>query len=192
MNRRLTTKRAGMIRTGCMALAFSLTVLATSAAQAQAPAPAVPGYPAAKDVPGSKELPNPATTYKVVFDISTAAPTPDKVNPGLVGVARFVNTLAQYGVPQDHRKIAIVIHQGATPIILNDQAFAAKFNGAHNPNIDLIQSLAKAGVVFHVCGQAVLATHIDPKTIQPEIELDLWALTTMVNLETEGYIHFSE
>jgi intracellular sulfur oxidation DsrE/DsrF family protein len=190
MNRRLTTRRTGMVWTGCMALALSLTALGATAAQAQGPA--VPGYPAAQDVPGAKDLPNPATTYKVVFDISAAAPTPDKVNPGLVGVARFVNTLAQYGVPQDHRKIAIVIHQGATPIILNDQAFAAKFNGAHNPNIELIQNLTKAGVVFHVCGQAVVGSHIDPKTIQPEIELDLWALTTMVNLETEGYVHFSE
>ena len=184
MNRMLTTWSGGV------ALALLLTAMGPMAARAQDLA--VPGYPAAKDVPGAKDLPNPATTYKVVFDISTAAPAPDKVNPGLIGVARFVNTLAKYGVPQDHRKVAIVIHQGATPIILDDEAYAAKLNGAHNPNIDLIKSLTKAGVVLHVCGQAVLATHIDPKTIQPEIELDLWALTTMVDLETEGYVHFSE
>jgi hypothetical protein len=34
----------------------------------------------------------------------------------------------------------------------------------------------------------VLANKIDPKTIQPEIELDLWALTTIVNLEMRGYV----
>lgn len=177
-----------MTWSGCIALTVSLTAFGPAAAQAQELA--VPGYAAAKDLPGAKELPNPATTYKVVFDISKAASSPDKVNPGLTGIARFVNTLSKYGVPLSHRKIAIVIHQGATPIVLDDQAYAAKFDGAHNPNIDLIKSLTKAGVAFHVCGQAVLGNHIDPKTIQPEIELDLWALTTMVNLETQGYIHF--
>jgi hypothetical protein len=35
----------------------------------------------------------------------------------------------------------------------------------------------------------VLAHKIDPKTIMPEIELDLWALTTLVNLELRGYVH---
>jgi len=43
-------------------------------------------------------------------------------------------------------------------------------------------------VDFRVCGEAVLANKIDPKTIQPEIELDLWALTTIVNLEMRGYV----
>lgn len=174
---------------GCLALLLSLTALGRPA---RAQDLAVPGYPAARDVPNAKELPDPATAYKIVFDIGKAAPAPDKVNPGLIGVARLVNTLAKYGVPRNHRKIAIVIHMGATPIVLDDQAYAAKFNGAHNPNIALIKSLSQAGVAFHVCGQGVLANRIDPKTIQPEIQLDLWALTTMVNLETEGYIHFSE
>jgi intracellular sulfur oxidation DsrE/DsrF family protein len=49
--------------------------------------------------------------------------------------------------------------------------------------------MKKAGVDFRVCGQAVLAHKIDPKTIQPEIELDVWALTTIVNLQLRGYIH---
>ena len=178
------------IWSGSVVLILSLATFAAAPARGQELA--VPGYPAAKDVPGAKQLPNPATTYKVVFDIGTAAASPDKLNPGLAGVAKFVNTLAKYGVPKEHRKVAIVIHQKATPIVLDDQAYAAKFGGVHNPNIALIQSLTKAGVAFHVCGQGVLANHIDPKTIQPEIQLDLWALTTMVDLETEGYIHFSE
>jgi hypothetical protein len=52
----------------------------------------------------------------------------------------------------------------------------------------IIQSLKKAGVDFRVCGQAVLARKIDPKTIQPEIELDLWALTTITTLEMRGWV----
>jgi intracellular sulfur oxidation DsrE/DsrF family protein len=148
----------------------------------------LPNAPVAKDVPGAKELPDPAMTYKVVFDISKAADKIDEVNPTLTAIARYVNTLAKYGVPADHRKIAVVMHQGGTPIVLNNEAFRARNPGHDNPNIPIIQELAKAGVDFRVCGQAVLANKIDPKTIQPEIELDLWALTTIVNLEMRGYV----
>ena len=149
----------------------------------------VPGYEAAKDLPGEKELPDPSMMYKVVFDIGKAAPKIDAVNPGLETVARYLNTLAKNGVNVDHRKIAVVFHQGGTEIVENNDAFKARNNGHDNPNIALIQNLKKAGVDFRVCGQAVLANKIDPKTIQPEIELDLWALTTLVNLQLRGYVH---
>lgn len=149
----------------------------------------IPGGAVAKDVPGAKELPDPNMTYKVVFDLSTAAPKVDDVNPGLSGVVRYVNTLAKYGVPADHRKIALVLHRNATEIILNNEAFKARNDGHDNPNIALIQSMKKAGVDFRVCGQSVLAHKIDPKTVLPEIEVDLWALTTLVNLQLHGYVH---
>jgi intracellular sulfur oxidation DsrE/DsrF family protein len=148
----------------------------------------IPDAAVAKDIPGAKELPDPNTVYKVVFDIAKAADKVDDVNPMLPAIARFVNTLAKNGVPADHRKIAVVMHQGGTAIILNDEAFKARHDGHANPNIDMIRKLAKAGVDFRVCGQSVLANKIDPKTILPEIELDLWALTTLVNLETRGYV----
>jgi intracellular sulfur oxidation DsrE/DsrF family protein len=126
--------------------------------------------------------------YTQVFDISKAADKVDEVNPTLTAIARFVNTLAKNGVPAEHRKIAVVMHQGGTPIVLNNEASRARNQGHDNPNIAMIQNLARAGVDFRVCGQAVLASKIDPKTIQPEIELDLWALTTLVNLQTRGYV----
>ena len=151
----------------------------------------VPGYEAAKEPPGgdAKEFPDPNLTYKVVFDVSKAAPKIDAVNPALETVARYLNTLAKYGVPADHRKIAVVFHQDGTEIVENNEAFKARNVGHDNPNIALIRSLKKAGVDFRVCGQAVQAKKIDPKTIQPEIELDLWALTTLVNLQLRGYVY---
>ena len=148
----------------------------------------LPDSPVAKDLPGAKELPDPSITYKVVFDIAKAPDKIDEVNPTLTAIARFVNTLAKNGVPADHRKIAVVFHQGGTPAVLNNAAFRERNPGHDNPNVAMIQKLAKAGVDFRVCGQAVLANKIDPKTIQPEIELDLWALTTIVNLEMRGYV----
>ena len=149
----------------------------------------VPGYEAAKDLPGAKELPDPSMSYKVVFDIGKAASKVNEINPTLMVVARYLNTLAKNGVPADHRKIAVVFHQDGTEIVQDNEAFKARNHGQDNPNIALIRNLKKAGVDFRVCGQAVLAKKIDPKTIQPEIELDLWALTTLVNLELRGYVH---
>ena len=149
----------------------------------------LPDSPVATDIPGARELPDPNMTYKVVFDISKAAPKIDEVNPGLIGIARYFNTLAKNGVPADHRKIVVVFHKGGTEMVLNNAAFKARNEGHDNPNVTLIRNMKKAGIDFRVCGQAVLARKIDPETIMPEIELDLWALTTMVNLELRGYVH---
>ena len=167
-------------------VAAALIALAGTLAAQSLP---IPDGPVAKELPGAKELPDPNTTYKVVFDIAKAAPKIDEVNPALTMVVRFLNTLAKNGVPADHRKIAVVFHQGGTDVVLNNDAFKARNDGHDNPNIALIQQMKKAGVDFRVCGQAVLARKIDPKTIQPEIELDLWALTTIINLESRGYVH---
>lgn len=166
------------------AVLFSTSAFAQSAKKLP-----IPDAPVAKQLAGAKELPDPNMTYKVVFDIAKAADKIDEVNPMLTTIARFVNTLAANGVPADHRVIAVVFHQKGTEIILNNETFKARNGGHDNPNIALIRSLKKAGVDFRVCGQAVMAYKIDPKTIQPEIELDLWALTTLVNLELRGYVH---
>ena len=148
----------------------------------------IPGVEPAKDQPGAHEYPDPKLTYKLVFDLAGGPGTPDKVNPGLRGVAEFINTLAKYNVPASHRIIAVVFHQKSTPAILLNDEYRKRYN-TDNPNIALVQAMKKAGVDFRVCGQAVLGMKIDPKTIQPEIQLDLWAGTTIPNLMMRGYQH---
>ncbi len=148
----------------------------------------VPGVGVEGNVPGAHELPDPSLTYKVVFDVVAAAPAVGELNPGLVGAARFLNTLVKYGVPAEHRQIAIVLHRDATEIILNNAAFQSRHDGNDNPNIALIQNLKKAGVEIRQCGQAVVGRNIDPKTIMPEIQLDFWALTTLMKLQLQGYV----
>jgi intracellular sulfur oxidation DsrE/DsrF family protein len=182
-------RKSHRVLVGCVLFSF-LLVLPQTRAQSQ-PLP-VPGYPAATNVPGARGLPDPAATYKVVFDITQGAAKTSDVNPGLATVAEYVNTLAQYGVPPSHRKIAVVLHRNATEIVEDDATFRARHNGSDNPNIALVQSLAKAGVRLHVCGQGVTRNNIDPKSIQPEIELDLWALTTLIDLERQGYVRVGD
>jgi len=148
----------------------------------------IPLVGAEYDVPGAHEMPDPGLTYKVVFDVAAAAPDVGDMNPRLVGAARFVNTLAKHGVPQEHRQIAVVLHRDATEVILNNAAFRARHDGHDNPNIALIQSLKKAGVDIRQCGQALIGREIDPKTVLPEIQVDYWALTTIVKLQLDGYV----
>ena len=169
-------------------LAIWIALPGSAGAQSAQPLP-LPDSPVATDIPGAHELPDPNIVYKVVFDIGKAAPKIDAVNPGLISIARYLNTLAKNGVPADHRKIVVVFHQGGTEMILTNAAFKARNDGHDNPNIAMIRSMKKAGVDFRVCGQAVLGKKIETDTILPEIELDLWALTTITNLELRGYIH---
>jgi intracellular sulfur oxidation DsrE/DsrF family protein len=173
-------------------LTLSASLLVVAVASAQTGPLAVPGYPVATSVPGAHALPDPHTTHKVVFDVTHKADQPDHPLPGLLMVARYINTLSQYGVPASHRPIAVVFHQDALDVVVNNDTWKAAHNGADNPNIPLIQALAKAGVVFHVCGQGVTRTHIATQSIQREIQLDLWALTTLIDLQQQGYVRVGD
>jgi intracellular sulfur oxidation DsrE/DsrF family protein len=85
----------------------------------------------------------------------------------------------------------VVFHQQGTESVLNNAAFKARHDGHDNPNIAMIQSMKKAGVDFRVCGQGVLGSKIDTATILPEVQVDLWAMVTLINLQLEGYARVS-
>src|SRR5487761_333877 len=115
-------------------LSLALAFLTTLYGHALAQNLPIPDGPVAKEIPGAKELPDPQMDYKVVFDIAKAAPKSDQVNPGLTGVVRYLNTLAANGVPAEHRKIAVVFHQDGTDVVMNNDAFKARY-GHDNPNV---------------------------------------------------------
>jgi intracellular sulfur oxidation DsrE/DsrF family protein len=148
----------------------------------------VPNVQPARDVPGAKEMPDATAVHKVVFDMATANPKDAPVHPMLQAVARYVNTLAKVGVPAANRKVAVVFHQGSTDYIMTNEAYKARHEGQDNPNAAMITSLKQAGVDFRVCGQAALARKIDPKDMLPAVQLDLWALTTIIALQQQGYV----
>lgn len=154
---------------------------------------AVPGAPVAKDVPGAKQLPNPDRIYKVVFSIGKPGPDATKVNPALISVANYVNTLAKYGVPVEHRKIVVMFHHRGDgwDMILNNDAHRRLTEGQDNPNAEMIQKLAAAGVDFRVCGQLVVGRKVKAEDILPQIQTDLWAMTTLVDLQLDGYVHIA-
>ena len=169
--------------------ALSILIALPLATHAQcAPVLPIPSVDAAIDFPNEHEMPDPSLTYKIVFDIGKASPKIDDVNPGLTAISRYFNTLAKGGVPADHRKFVVVFHQDGTEFALNNAAYRARNDGHDNPNIPLMHSMKQAGVDFRVCGQGVLARKIDVVTIQPEVQVDQWAMTTITNLQLRGYV----
>jgi len=149
----------------------------------------VSGYNAARDVAGAHELPDPKMDYRVVFAVANGAKERTDVNPMLPTVATYLNTLAKHGVPADHRHLAVMFHQRSddVDIVMSNEAYKARY-GIDNPNIAIIRSLREAGVDLRVCGQALSARKIDPSQVNPDIQIDLWALTSLVNLQMKGYV----
>jgi intracellular sulfur oxidation DsrE/DsrF family protein len=173
---------------GAVAVFAALIGIQRPALAQSAQALPIPSVDAATDFPNEHEMPDPSLVYKLVFDIGKAAPKIDDVNPGLIVISRYFNTLAKGGVPADHRKFVVVFHQEGTELALNNAAYKARKDGHDNPNIALIHSMKEAGVDFRVCGQGVLARKIDPATILPDIQIDQWAMTTITTLQLRGYV----
>ena len=178
-------------RTMMTTLAGSAVVagLAEHADGAQAAPGVLPvaSAPAAKDFPGAKERPSPATDYKVVFSVS-AQVKETEVHPTLKMIGLYLNTLAQNGVPANHRHIAAMFHQGGGDAVFSNEVYKARHNGADNPNIAVLKELHEAGVEMRVCGQGLLGKKVDPSQLLPGVQADLWALVTMVNLQARGYV----
>ena len=149
----------------------------------------VPGYEAARDLPGARELPDPKVDYKVVFADGQDAKNPGDVNPMLPTIATYLNTLGKYGVPAEKRHLVIMFHQ-RTPdidIVMTNEAYRERYN-RDNPNIALIHALKQAGVDIRVCGQGLIGRKIEAKQVNPDVQIDLWAMTTLVNLQLKGYV----
>jgi len=149
----------------------------------------VPGYEPARDVPGAAELPDPKIDYKILFSVSNGAKDRDAdVNPMLPTIARYLNTLGKYNVQADHRHLVVMFHQRNPDfdIVMTNEAYKARY-GKDNPNIALIHALKQAGVQFRACGQALGGRKIDAKDVNPDIQIDLWAMTSMLNLQMKGF-----
>ncbi len=184
MNRRkmMTTLAGGVVAAGYTRRAAAGTP--RPAADSKLP---VSSANAAKDIPGAKELPDPATDYKVVFSVSAKA-KPDEVHPTLKMIGLYLNTLAHNGVPAHNRHIAAMFHQGGGDAVLSNDVYKSRHDGVDNPNVAALKELQDAGVTLHVCGQGLLGKKVDPTQVLPGVQVDLWAMVTMVNLQTRGYV----
>ncbi len=181
MNRRtmISTLAGGMVAVG-----YAGGAKASASADGKLP---VASANAAKDFPGAKELPDPNTDYKVVFSVS-AKVKDDEVHPMLKMIGLYLNTLAHNGVLAKNRHIAAMFHQGGGDAVLANEVYKARHNGVDNPNIAVLKELHEAGVELRVCGQGLMGKKVDPAQLLPGVQADLWAMVTMVNLQSRGYV----
>ena len=75
----------------------------------------------------------------------------------------------------------------ATPLALDNAQYRAAYK-VDNPNLPLIAELKRAGVDFAVCGQAVAEHGFQYEWIDKGVTLALSALTTITDLEHDGYV----
>jgi intracellular sulfur oxidation DsrE/DsrF family protein len=150
----------------------------------------VPGMSVATDIPHAYELPDPNTNYKVVFSVNRDPQSPDDMNPMFGAIATYLNTLGKHGVPPEHRNIVAMIHHRTEgfDIVMTNEAYKER-HGRDNPNIEIIRKLTEAGVSIRVCGQGLIGREIDAKDVNPDIQIDLWAMTSIINLTMDGYAH---
>jgi intracellular sulfur oxidation DsrE/DsrF family protein len=137
-------------------------------------------------LPQAAFQPSKSATYKVVFGMTKASTKPDQVNPALERVARTVNLYASAGVPLDHLKFVAVAYGPATALVLDNAHYRAQF-GVDNPNLPVIEQLHKAGITVAVCGQAVAEHHYQNAWVAKDAEVALSALTTITELQQQGY-----
>ncbi len=181
MNRRtmMTTLAGGVVAVGAAGRAK-----AAPAADGKLP---VASAAAAKDFAGAKERPDPNTDYKVVFSVS-AKVEDDEVHPTLKMIGLYLNTLANNGVPAKKRHVAAMFHQGGGDAVFSNEVYKGRHNGVDNPNVAVLKELHEAGVELRVCGQGLLGKKVDPSQLLPGVQADLWAMVTMVNLQSRGYV----
>jgi intracellular sulfur oxidation DsrE/DsrF family protein len=181
------------MRNMSMRIALVLTVaLATGGAQGQPPGETGLIYPLVRGHGGVVPLPRapeqPRKGAKAVFDI-TADAEPGEVNKGLEQVARLLNLYGAGGLRAQHVKIAAVFHGQADKAVLSDEACAARFKVAANPNLPLIRDLKKAGVEVFVCGQSLHELRFKAEEVAEEVPVADSAMLVLINKQGDGYAY---
>jgi intracellular sulfur oxidation DsrE/DsrF family protein len=125
-------------------------------------------------------------TYKIVIDLKTKVESPSKVNRGLDNVARLLNLHAAGGISAENLHVAVAVHGNATPIILNDKGYRAKY-GIKNPNAELIHQLTEAGVEIYICAQSLIGRKYGLQNVNEEVPIALSMLTVVTEKMNEGH-----
>jgi len=165
----------------------AIMLMASHAMAADPQHPVVQGYGAITPISSARERPDPSIRYRTLFSVTKAAASPDKVNPSLDKVARFLNLLGADSVRPKRGDVVVIIHGPATTLVMNEIAYGTRTTAATNPNLPLIAALHSAGVSVRVCSQALVGNKIDPATVAKDVEIDVSALTTLATLQLRGW-----
>ena len=124
--------------------------------------------------------------YRVVFEATEYPGEMTSVNRELTVVARFMNMHGKNGVPLADLDVAVVLHGKALLAAMNNDTYR-KLNETDNPNLELLASLADAGVKFYACGQSLGFRGLDKSVLAEPVKVGLSAMTLLVTLQADGY-----
>ncbi|QDU76768.1 DsrE/DsrF-like family protein [Bremerella volcania] len=130
----------------------------------------------------------PRSGSKIAVDI-TQSSEPDQLNLAIEKAARFVNLYAGAGKEPATVEIALVFHGDATLAVLNDDAYKSTYQTEGNPNLELLRDLHHAGVQMYVCGQSLQGKGKSAADVAVFVDTAVSALTTNVNLQSDGYTY---
>ncbi|MGQ2934072.1 DsrE family protein [Sphingopyxis sp.] len=178
-----------LMKTGAAAIALGFAGMAMGADMPKDfwTTPTIHGYGKIHYVADAAYKPRADQTYKIIFALTKGSKQPGEVNPALDRVARTVNLYVASGVPLKNLKFVAVAYGEATPLVLNDAQYRAKF-GVANPNLPLVEQLRKVGVDVSVCAQAVAEHDFQDDWVDKSVTLALSGLTTVTTLEHDGYV----
>lgn len=141
-----------------------------------------------KVVPLPDAVQQPRDGSKICVDLTKGGDA-SKLNPGIEKVARYINIYQGAGKSPAKAQIAIVLHGDATLCVLNDDVYSKRFGTEGNPNLELLHELHEAGVEIYVCGQSLIGKGGKPTEVIVFADLAVSALTSLVNLQADGYAY---
>lgn len=128
-------------------------------------------------------------TYRVVWEIVEGASEPDRMDPELGTVARFYNLHARHGVPNEQIQLAAVVHGGGWRALLNEEAYAERFEGGENASLRLVEELVANGVEIVLCGQTAGSREIAQEDLVPGVKIAWSAMTALHWFQSQGYTY---
>ncbi len=158
-----------------------------AASQSRLPIPEVPPlYPYDPLMAGR---PQAGKNYKIVFDLNSPANDDNNPNPGLVLIARLLNTYAQFKISRDHREFLVVLRGDFVTLAEDDPTYRQQHNAQPNPNAVLMQRLVKAGVVLIADSTSLTKKSLSKANLQDGVQIHVAANLTFLDLEAQGFVY---
>lgn len=147
--------------------------------------PIINNFGGISEIPDSVD-PEQNMEYNIVIDLKTLQRDKASLNPGLNNVARMMNLHGLGGVKAEDLNVAVVIHGGATDLVVKNDAYQKRYE-LDNPNLELIDTLKEAGVEIYVCGQSLIAREYGFDELNIHITKGLSMLTVFTTYMNKGY-----
>ncbi|MEX0274068.1 MAG: DsrE family protein [Flavobacteriaceae bacterium] len=148
--------------------------------------PIIENYGAVWHVPDAHIPVDTTLVYKAIFDVMESPDDPPQLNRRIETVARYLNMHAQNGVPKEHLKAVLVVHNKASKDLITDRAYQSRFN-RDNPNSQLLVELMDSGVEIVFCGQSSLSREFPREALVDGVKIALSAMTVLIDYQNKGY-----